>query len=297
MIEVNNGKCLKLSSRRFIKTPLKRDDIGKISPRTYCDYTISRNCPDGGAFGASVLNSFPDVPKRVDFLNKFYQCLLFGQLPHKARKLVVCGENNSGKSSWARLFFGLLNPSRIASVTKEKTFGMSMIEDDTELIFIDEWSEATLDISNVKTLFQGGWMVKAVKNRNPEKVNNQAGMYLTCNVLPNFGDEQCNVDRRISVFHTKELKEPNIHAPRWIENHPMECLVWIISEINRNLKYVSQQERFYETPYDEEIIIKKISSFPIQEFERMCKTSIRNVNIDLKVCGESEKDHMQTAGN
>ena len=100
----------------------------------------------------------------MEFLNKFYQCLLYGQLLHKAKKLVVCGANNSGKSSWARIFFGLMNRSKIVSVTKEKTFGLSMVDEDIELIFIDEWSENTLDISNVKTLFQGDWMVKSVSS-------------------------------------------------------------------------------------------------------------------------------------
>ena len=39
---------------------------------------------------------------------------------------------------------------------KQKTSDLSMVDEDTDLIFIDEWSENTLDISKVKTLFQGG---------------------------------------------------------------------------------------------------------------------------------------------
>ena len=49
-----------------------------------------------------------------------------------------------------------MNRSKIVSVTKEKTFSLSMVGEDTELIFIDESSENTLHISNVKALFQGG---------------------------------------------------------------------------------------------------------------------------------------------
>ena len=74
----------------------------------------------------------------MEFLNEFYQCLLYGQLPHKAKKLVACGVNNSAKSLWARIFFGLMNRSRIRSVTNEKIFGLSMVDEDTKLIFIDE---------------------------------------------------------------------------------------------------------------------------------------------------------------
>ena len=282
MIEINGGKCVKLSSRCIVKTPLEASDIGKVSPRIYCDYTLKRTSGDGGYFSHSIINSFPEVPKRVEFLNKFYQCLLYGQLPHKAKKLVVCGANNSEKSSWARIFFGLMNKSKIVSVTKEKTFGLSMVDEDTELIFIDEWSENTLDISNVKTLFQGGWMVKSVKHQDAQTFDNKAGIYLTCNELPDFGVEQPNVDRRMSVFHTTELPEPKCEAPQWIEDNPMECLIWMINEINRNVKYVPQQERFYEKPFNEVTKKCKNRNFPPEELEKLRSICVDEVHIDLQ---------------
>ena len=154
-MEINGGKCVKLSIRCIVKTRPEASDIEKVSPRIYCDYTLKRTIGDGGYFSHSIINSFPEVPKRVEFLNKFYQCFLYGQLPHKAKNLVVCGANNSGKSSSARIFLGLMNRSKIVLVTKEKTFCLSMVDEDTELIFIDEWSENTLDISNVKTWQNG----------------------------------------------------------------------------------------------------------------------------------------------
>ena len=159
---------MQLSSPCIIKTPVQASDIGKVSPRIYCNFTLKRTSGDGGYSSKSIINSFPEVLKRLDFLNKFYQCLVYGQLPHKAKKLVVCGANNSEKSSWARIFFSLMNRSKIASVTKEKTLGLLTVDEDTELIFIDEWSENTLGISNVKTLFQGGWMVKSVKYQDAQ---------------------------------------------------------------------------------------------------------------------------------
>ena len=109
LIEISSGKCVKLSRRFIVKTPLDASDIGKVSPTIYCDFTFKRTSGDGGYFSHSILISFPEVPKRVEFLNKFYQWLLYGQLLHKAKKLVACGANNSGKSSWARIFFGLIN--------------------------------------------------------------------------------------------------------------------------------------------------------------------------------------------
>ena len=131
-----------------------------------------------------------------------------------------------------------------------------MVDEDTKLIFIDELCENTLDISNVKMLFQGGWMVKSVKHQDAQTFDNRARIiYLTCNELPDFGVEQSNVDCLISMFHTTELPEPKCKAPQWIKDNPMECLIWMTNEINRNINYVPQQERFYEKPFNE--VIKK----------------------------------------
>ena len=137
-----------------------------------------------------------------------------------------------------------------------------MVDEDTELIFIDEWSENNLDISNVKTLFQGGWVVKSVRHHYSQMSDNKAGIYRTCNKLQNFGVEQSNNNRRTSMFHTTELLVPKSEAPQWIEDSQMKCLSWMISEINRNIKYVPQQERFYEKPFNEVTKKCKNRNFP-----------------------------------
>ena len=250
--------------------------------RIYFDYTLKRARGDGGYFSHSILNSFPEVPKRVEFLNKSYQCLLYGQLPHKAKKLVFCGASNSGESPWARIFFGLMNRSKIVSVMKENTFSLSMADKDTELIFIDEWSENTLDLSNVETLFQGGWMVKSVKHQDAQTFDNKAGIYLTCNELPDFGFEQPNVDHRICVFHITELPEPKCEAPQWIEDNPIECLIWMINEINRNIKYVLQQERFYEKSFNDVTKKCKNRNFPPEELEKLRSICVDKAHIGLQ---------------
>ena len=183
----------------FIDIPLKEEDKGRISPRCFQRYKINVN-DDGGYFRTSVENSFPDLPTRVRFLNKFYQCLLYGQLPQKTKKLVVCGSSNSGKTSWARVFTGLIPATKIASITKEKTFGLSMLQDDTELIFVDEWGAETMSPDVAKSVLQGGWLVQSVKHSKARSLVNKAGIYLTCNSLPDFGEDQLHTDRRVVVF-------------------------------------------------------------------------------------------------
>lgn len=119
VIEVLGGMCLKLSSRGFIKCPLKESEIGFIFPCSFQNYDIENSPKD---METSVFNSFPEIHDRENFCNKMYQYLLYDQLLQKVRKLVVCGESNSGKTYWAQMFFGLINPSKIATLTQEKAF-------------------------------------------------------------------------------------------------------------------------------------------------------------------------------
>ena len=69
MIEINGGKCVKLSSRCIVETPLEAGDIGKVSARIYY-FTLKRTSGDGGYFSHSILNSFSEAPQRVGFLNR-----------------------------------------------------------------------------------------------------------------------------------------------------------------------------------------------------------------------------------
>jgi len=281
LIEVLNGKCLKLSSRTFVNTPLKKEDLGKISPRSFADYVINAK-EDGGFFESSIVNSFPDLKRRIEFLNKFYQCFLFGQLPFKTKKLVVCGECDSGKTSWAKVFYGLLRPSKIASITKEKTFGLCLLEDDTELILLDEWSKVTTSVDYVKKLLQGGDIDKPVKNQTAVKITNNATFYITCNNEPDFEDEQVNVERRIEVFKTKALIKQDINAPKWIKDNAMRCLVWIIRQLNRHKDLIPLEERFYEKAWDEPADIDALKDDNASEMQKVMSltaTDIREISI------------------
>ena len=87
--------------------------------------------------------------ERISFLNKFYQCLLCHQLPHKVRKLVVVGPCDSGKSSWANVLMALVPLTKVAILTKEKNFGTSMIEEDTQLLYVDEWCKPMMSQDQV----------------------------------------------------------------------------------------------------------------------------------------------------
>ena len=178
--------------------------FGKISPRAYIPYD-STTPPRPLHFKSGIENSFPDVHVRTAFLNIFYQCFLGRRMPHKIRKLVVSGPRDSGQTSWACVLHRIIPSNRIASITKERLFSASMINDETELVIIDDWSGQTMDSDLAKTLLQGGWFVTAIKHEQPKSVWNNSPFYITTNSVPDFGEESENVERRISVFRTQAL--------------------------------------------------------------------------------------------
>ena len=136
----------------------------------YIKYDSSQD-PKRGYFQDGVLNSFPDLPGRIKFLNKFYQYLMAHRMAHKTRKLVVYGPKDSGKTSWFHVFLGVIPMKFIASITSEKQFAASMITNDSQLIFLDEWSEHILQSDMARTVLQGGFMT--VLGQNPPGQNPQ----------------------------------------------------------------------------------------------------------------------------
>ena len=88
LIEVSNGFCFYISQRAFVSNAINESQIGKLSPRAYVSYDCSSS-PRPGYFREGVLNSFPNEEVRLNFLNKFFQCLVPFKMPQKTRKLCV----------------------------------------------------------------------------------------------------------------------------------------------------------------------------------------------------------------
>lgn len=251
LIEVLDGVVLKISCRRFIPCPIARESSQKISPRIFVPYD-STLIPHPGYFKEGILNSFPDLQQRINFLNKFYQSLVVGKMPQKARKLVVVGLRDSGKTSWSAIFHRLIPAQTIATITKENQFSTAMMDEFTQIV-IDEWTGWSMDSPLAKTLLQGGWMTTAVKHKQPRYFFNTCPFYITANELPDFGAEQENVTRRLAVYQTKSLPEVSLGADKWIYDHVMACVAWIVNEINVNLAEVDLHETWYEDEQTEAI--------------------------------------------
>ena len=225
IIEISNGNFFKLSSRQFLnRCPYTEDQLGKISPRIFKPFDRMSKI-DGGYFESCVKNSFPELEQRTHFLNKFYQCLLCNQLPIKTRKVCMVGPSDSGKSSLAAVLFGLTHPEKVSAISKEKTFGLSMINEDTQLIFIDELSGETLSADQAKVFLQGGMLTVAKKHANARIVENFAGIYITCNTFPEYGIEQKNIERRLDIFHTNSLTDKCPEAVCWLKDNAFMVLM------------------------------------------------------------------------
>ena len=245
LIEVLGGKCFKISERRFIDTPLKEGDFQKLSPRMFVEYNPDVQ-PEPLYFKEGILNSFPEEELRARFLNKFYECLMAGKMPHKTRKLVLCGPKDSGKTSWVQVLLGVIPLRNVATITQEKQFSAAMMGEDTELVFLDEWSENTLQADLAKIVLQGGYMVTCVKHQSPKTLINKAPFYITTNELPNFGSEHDNVMRRVEVFKTQSLPSTLPNVNEWLRRNSMYCIVWAAQEIEQLLDFLNEEDRWYE---------------------------------------------------
>ena len=121
-----------------------------------------------------------------------------------------------------------------------------MIGEDTELVFLDEWSENTLQADLAKIVLQGGYMVTCVKHQSPKTLINKAPFYITTNELPNFGSEHDNVMRRVEAFKTQSLPSTLLNVNEWLRRNSMHCIVWAAQEIEQLLDFLNEEDRWYE---------------------------------------------------
>ena len=177
------------------------------------------------------------------------------------------------------VFHRLILPGRIASITKEKQFSAAMIDKDTQLVFVDEWSRTTLDTDLAKTILQGGWMVTAVKHGVPRTIMNNSPFYITTNEVPDFGDDDDNVNRRIAIFETTTLPTTIKGADKWIYDNAMDCLVWLANEVSSLRTHIDADELWYESTCGwEEMTIPNNQGTKL--FDAVAIARITNENLD-----------------
>ena len=119
---------------------------------------------------------------------------------------------------------GLVHHGNIATVTKQRAFNKAMITPFTEVIFIDEADEKTLDVA---ILTQGGYTAHDVKYQTAKAFLNKCPMLVTAQRKLDFGPaDQPAMDRRLRTYQFKNLPNPRRKAAARLKKHAMECVVW-----------------------------------------------------------------------
>ena len=207
------GVCFSIAEKEFVTSPISYSEIGKITPRSYVSYTYEPSrVPLPKPFIDSLENSFPVADIRRNFLRKYYQPLLHKKFPTRVKKFCVSGETDSGKSTWFSPIMGIIPTDCIAEVTREKQFAIAghLRNENTEVVFMDEWSIDSLNAEDAKKVLQGGLLMLPRKHRKAEKFAYNSGFYITTNEMPNFGQgpDDRAIKRRLSVFETVPIPNP-----------------------------------------------------------------------------------------
>lgn len=225
LIEVSDGWCWSVKRRSFVQDAIQDHQIGKVSPRAFCVYDPAGD-PKPKYFQEVLENSLGEQDLR-NFCHDFLKLLSYNQKRHKDKVPCLVGDANSGKTSLFFPILGLIHHGNVATVTKQRAFNKSMITPYTEVIFIDEATEKTLDMDDWKILTQGGYAAHDVKYRNARAFINRCPMLITSQRKLDFGPaDQPAMERRLRTYTFQSLPKPKKGASAWMKKHAMDCVVW-----------------------------------------------------------------------
>ena len=91
------------------------------------------------------------------------------------------GPSDSGKTTWLVPITEVLDEEHIATVTKESVFCAQMLQETTQLLYIDEWTPNKKNFDQVKVLLQGDRQFTEQKNKLPAHFRYHSGVYITIN--------------------------------------------------------------------------------------------------------------------
>ena len=122
-------------------------------------------------------------------------------------------------------------------------------------------------------------MVTAVKHGEPRRVMNNSPYYITTNHVPDFRDENENVERRIQVFNTTSLPSTTPGIDRWIHDNAMDCIVWIAEQLEAHYQHIAKDELWYEPTVSRNLTISNnegTSLFQLHHVRDICPADFKN---------------------
>ena len=112
-----------------------------------------------------------------------------------------------------------------------------------------------------KLLLQGGLMISAVKYEKARIFINNSAFYITTNNVPNFGeDEDANVKRRLKIFETQSMPNPNSKIEPWYRQNSMHCVAWTAKATTKHRALVEKDELWYKDVSNECRAAEKIAA-------------------------------------
>ncbi len=225
LIEILNGWCFYIIDRIFVKPGKSLELI----PRAFVEYDID-TVPQPGYFKEILENSL-DSQQIALFCERFLRLLNHRTKPHKDPVLCLFGEPNSGKTSLFAPIRKIIPPKRIALITKQAAFNKSLIDEKTEIIFLDEAEPSILKLDDWKILTQGGIIAPDRKFKTARPFDLKCPIFITCQQEMDFGREHNPaMDERLCKFRFKTLpvtsSKPLIDVQQILANNAMHCILW-----------------------------------------------------------------------
>ena len=174
-----------------------------------------------------------------------------------------------------------------------------MITPFTEVIFIDEADEKTLDVADWKILTQGGYTAHDVKYQTAKAFLNKCPMLVTAQRKLDFGPaDQPAMDRRLRTYQFKSLPNPRRKAAAWLKKHAMECVVWA-AEKAKTCDDDSEDETDTESDDDndvddEEGLLKETEKEALRSLSLANPLATGEINIALST--DEEEDNCDEDG-
>ena len=108
---------------------------------------------------------------------------------HKEKVMCLIGEPNSGKTSLFTPISHLIPARYIAMISKQEAFNKSLIDENTQLLFLDQAQAKLMDPEDWKILTQGGLTAHDRKYKTSSMAVIRCPMFITCQTDMDFGAE------------------------------------------------------------------------------------------------------------
>ena len=212
-----------------MSNPIKESDIGKESPRAFIEYEHTKE-PDPGYFKEMLENSLSQL-KIAHFYEYFIRLFNCRIKQHKEKVMCLIGEPNSGKTSLFTPISRLIPARYIAMISKQKAFNKSLIDENTQILFLDEAQAKLMDPDDWKILTQGGLKTHDRKYKTSSMAVIRCPVFITCQADMDFGAEHNTaMDARLKNFFFRSLTSPRVAGVQeFLRANAMDCIVWACS--------------------------------------------------------------------